>query len=216
MTTPRTALVAGYTGLVGRHLLAQLLAGGAYARIKTVGRRAPPVDDARVEALVTGLENLAGMRERLAADDVFCCLGTTLRAAGSRAAFEQVDFDMVVDLACTAHAAGARRFFLVSALGASANSRVFYNRIKGRAEAAVRAVGYETLHIVRPSLLLGKRDEPRPGEDFAQKLLPALGRLLVGPLAAYRAVPAEEVARALVELAAREQPGVMISTLPLR
>ncbi|MGY0798784.1 NAD(P)H-binding protein [Lysobacter sp. A286] len=221
MTASRTALVAGYTGLVGRHLLAQLLAGRPYANIKyahikAVGRRAPPGDDARVEALVTELGDLAGMRERLAADDVFCCLGTTLRTAGSRAAFEHVDFDMVVDLARAARAAGARRFFLVSALAANANSRVFYNRIKGRAEAAVRAIGYETLHIVRPSLLLGERGESRPGEDFAQKLLPALGRLLVGPLAAYRAVPAEDVARALVELAAREQPGVTISTLPLR
>lgn len=216
MTASRTALVAGYTGLVGRHLLAQLLAGGRYAHIKTVGRRAPPGDDARVEALVRELGDLAGLRERLAADDVFCCLGTTLRAAGSREAFERVDFDMVVDLARIAHAAGARRFFLVSSVGANADSRVFYNRIKGRAEAAVRAIGYETLHIVRPSLLLGKRGDSRPGEDFAQKLLPALGPLLFGPLAAYRAVPAEEVARALVELAAREQPGVTISTLPLR
>lgn len=216
MTTPGTALVAGYTGLVGRHLLAQLLAGGTYAHIKTVGRRAPPAEDARVEALVTELGDLAGMRGRLAAEDVFCCLGTTLRAAGSRAAFRQVDFDMVVDLARTARAAGARRFFLVSALGANANSRVFYNRVKGRVEAAVRAVGYETLHIVRPSLLLGKRDESRPGEDLGQKLLPVLAPLMLGPLAAYRPVLAEDVARALVALAARDQPGVTISTLPLR
>ncbi|MGV8941345.1 MAG: NAD(P)H-binding protein [Lysobacter sp.] len=216
MTAPRTALVAGYTGLVGRNLLAQLLAGGTYTRIRTVGRRAPPGEGARVEALVTELGDLAGMRERLAADDVFCCLGTTLRAAGSRAAFEQVDLDMVVDLARTARAAGEGRFFLVSALGANANSRVFYNRVKGRAEAAVRAIGYDTLHIVRPSLLLGRRDESRPGEDLGQKLLPVLAPLMLGRLAAYRPVPAEDVARALLELAARDQPGVTISTLPLR
>ena len=89
---------------------------------------------------------------------------------------------------------------------------MFYNRIKGRPEAAVNAVGYETLHIVRPSLLLGRRDESRPREDHGQRLLPVLAPMMLGPLAAYRPVPAEDVARALLELAARDQPGVTIST----
>ncbi len=212
----KTALVAGYTGLVGRELLAQMLELGAYGQIKTVGRKPPQASSAQLEAVVTELGDLAPLTDQLAADDVFCCLGTTLRAAGSREAFERVDLDMVVDLARVAYAAGARRFFLLSALSANPQSSVFYNRIKGRVESAVREIGYDTLHIVRPSLLLGKRPEARFAEDIGQCLMPMLNPLLRGRWAKYRAVCAKDVASALLELAERKQTGVIVSTLPLR
>jgi uncharacterized protein YbjT (DUF2867 family) len=199
----RSALIAGYTGLVGRHLLAQLLREGRYERVITVGRRLPEPSHPRLVSIQTELGDLSRHTAALAADDVYCCLGTTMRAAGSRAAFERVDYHMVVDLARVAHAAGARRFFLVSALSASPRSPVFYSRVKGRAEQAVGEVGYNTLHILRPSLLLGERSEHRLGEALAQKLLPLLDRLLPGPLAKYRAVRASEVAAAMLRLAAR-------------
>lgn len=211
-----TALIAGHTGLVGRHLLAGLLQGLRYARVKAVGRRAPALTHSNLEPIITELGALASIGTRLAADDVFCCLGTTLRQAGSRAAFEQVDYHMVVDLARAAHAAGAQRFFLVSSLSASARSRIFYSRVKGRAEDAVSAVGYTSVHILRPSLLLGEHTDPRPGEAIAQKLLPLFSPLLRGPLAIYRPVTGAEVAAALLQLAEDDQAGVTVSTLPLR
>jgi uncharacterized protein YbjT (DUF2867 family) len=211
----KTALVAGYTGLVGSHLLQRLLAEEQYARIVTVGRRAPTLTSQRLESRVLELGDLSRACSALAADDVFCCLGTTIKAAGSRAAFERVDYHMVVDLARAARAAGARRFFLVSSLSANPRSPVYYSRVKGRTEMALREVGFETLHILRPSLLLGDRSESRPGEALAQRLAPLINPLLRGVLTPYRAVAGDDVAAALIQLAARDQPGVTVSTLPL-
>lgn len=212
----RTALLAGHTGLVGRHLLAQLLREGRYDRVLTVGRRLPEQSHPRLASIQTELGDLARQGTALASDDVYCCLGTTMQAAGSKAAFERVDYHMVVDLARAAHAAGAQRFLMVSALSASPRSPVFYSRVKGRAEQAVGEIGYATLHILRPSLLLGERPERRMGEAIAQKLMPLADRLLSGPLAKYRAVRGEDVAAAMVRLAAREDlHGTHVWTLPL-
>ncbi|MGH2521716.1 MAG: NAD(P)H-binding protein, partial [Anaerolineales bacterium] len=130
--------------------------------------------------------------------------------------FERVDYHMVVDLARAAHKAGARRFFVVSAIGASEHSPAFYSRVKGRMEKAVRQLPFEAVHVVRPSLLLGERAERRPGEKLAQLLAPLLGPFLVGPLAKYRAVPAGDVADALVKLARGAATGAHVHHLPLK
>lgn len=211
----RSALVAGHTGLVGSQLLSLLLADAAYGQVKTVGRRAPAQAHPKLAVTVTELGALARLGTQLAADDAFCCLGTTLRAAGSRAAFERVDFHMVVDFARAARAAGAQRFFLVSSLSADPRSPIFYSRVKGRAEQALREVGFEALHIVRPSLLLGARGETRGMEELAQKLMPLFNRVMIGPIAKYRAVRADDVARALIELSRRDSSGAHVHTLPL-
>jgi len=211
----RTAVVAGYTGLVGRHLLTQLLDDPRYAKVIAVGRRSPAVTHAQLETVTSDLADLGKIATRLTADDAFCCLGTTLRAAGSKAAFEAVDYHMVVNFARAAHAAGARRFFMVSSLSADPRSPIYYSRVKGRAEQALRETGFDTLHIVQPSLLLGDRSEKRLGEGLAQMLAPALNPLLLGRLAKYRAVRAEDVAAALLELSRREDRGVFVHTLPL-
>lgn len=216
MTATHTALLAGYTGLVGRHLLTQLLRqSGRYDRVLTVGRRLPEHTHPRLRSIQTELGELSQQRAAIAADDVYCCLGTTMQAAGSKAAFERVDYHMVVDLARAARAAGAQRFFMVSSLSASPRSPVFYSRVKGRAEQALREIGFDTLHILRPSLLLGDRAEARLGEAIAQKLAPLANLLLVGRLAMYRAIASEDVAAAMVELAARDLRGTHVWTLPL-
>ncbi|MEQ1440619.1 NAD(P)H-binding protein [Fontimonas sp. SYSU GA230001] len=212
---PRTALVAGPTGLIGRSLLQDLLRHPAYAEVRALSRRALPVQHERLRVVQTDYYNLAGLGEVLHVDDVYCCLGTTMRAAGSRAAFEDVDYRMVVELARAARGAGARQFLVVSAVGASPRALAFYSRVKGRMEAAVSAIGYEAVHILRPSLLLGARDESRPGEALAQKLAPVLTPLLAGALARYRPVSAADVAGAMIELALREQRGVHVHHLPL-
>lgn len=211
----RSAVVTGYTGLVGKCLVDRLLAGAEYGPITLVGRRAPAQSDQRLRFIQTELGALQRLGTELSADDAYCCLGTTLRAAGSRAAFERVDFHMVVDFARAAHAAGTKRFFLVSSLSADPRSPIFYSRVKGRAEQALGEIGFEALHILRPSLLLGARNEHRPGEAIAQRLMPAFNRLMVGPIAKYRAVRAEDVAEGLLALSRRKSVGVQIHTLPL-
>lgn len=211
----RTALVVGHTGLVGRHLLRGLLDDARYTAVTALGRRAPAIGDPKLQVIQHALDDLRGVRGQLAADDAFCCLGTTIKTAGSKAAFERVDFHMVVDFARAAREAGARRFFLVSSLSASSRSPIYYSRVKGRTEQAVMDIGFETLHILRPSLLLGARDEQRPGEAVAQRLAPVFNALIPRGLRHYRAVSAEDVARALLALAGREAPGTWVHTLPL-
>lgn len=212
---PQTALVAGHTGLVGRHLLRQLLDDDRYARVKAVGRRAPDVSHAKLEYIASDMAGLGKLGDRLAADDVFCALGTTMKAAGSKAAFEKVDYHMVVDLARAAHGAGATRFFVVSSLSASPRSPVYYSRVKGRMEQSLREIGFDRLEIVRPSLLLGDRAESRVGESLAQRVMPLVNPLMVGKLAQYRAIRGEDVAGAMLELAGRDEPGAYVRTLPL-
>ncbi len=213
---PRTALVAGATGMVGTLLLRQLAAGNDYAEVRVLGRRPPAQDHPKFRFIATDFNDLEKHAAALAADDVFCCLGTTLRQAGSQPAFERVDFHMVVDLARAARKAGAKRFLVVSAVGASERSPAFYSRVKGRMETAVAAVGFEAVHVVRPSLLLGERTERRPGEKLAQLAAPLLAPLLAGPLAKYRAVDGNAVATALVQLARRPDTGVHVHHLPLK
>lgn len=211
----RIALVAGATGLVGAALLRLLLARADYREIRALGRRAPRLAASPLRFVATDFSDLAALGAELAVDDVYCCLGTTIRAAGSRAAFERVDFHMVVDLARAAHAAGAKRFLVVSAVGASARSPAFYSRVKARMEQAVAEVPFEAVHIVRPSLLLGERAELRPGERLGQKLAPLLAPLLAGPLSKYRPVRAEDVAGVLLRLAFDDSRGAHTHDLPL-
>ena len=156
------------------------------------------------------LQRLGEHAGRFAVDDVFCCLGTTIRAAGSQAAFRRVDHDYVVDSARVAAAAGARRYLLVTAAGADSRSRFFYNRVKGDAEAGVRAQPFQGVVILRPSLILGPRAERRTAEALAQRVAPALNAVMIGPLRRYRAVEAQAVARAMVRLAKERPRGVRI------
>ncbi len=211
----RTALVAGPTGLVGQHLLQRLLLDPAYTAVRALSRRPLDLRHERLQVVQTDFYHLPSLGAALQVDDVFCCLGTTLNKAGSRAAFEDVDYRMVIELANATQAAGAHQFIAVSAVGASTRSPAFYNRVKGRMEAAVSALNFAAVHIVRPSLLLGSRGEKRPSEEFAQKVSPLLSPLFVGPLLRYRPVAAEDVAEAMLRLALRGEHGVHAHHLPL-
>lgn len=211
----RTALVAGATGLVGSCLLQRLLADARYAQVKALSRRALPLQHAKLQVLHTDFTDLGALHAQLAADDVYCCLGTTMKTAGSREAFERVDYHMVVDLARAARAAGAQRFLVISSVGTSERALAYYSRVKARMEKSVAEVGYAATHILRPSLLRGPRAEHRPGEHYAQQIAPLLNALLRGPLKKYRPVEADEVARSMIELAFRDAVDVHIHDLPL-
>lgn len=204
-----TLLLAGSTGLVGRSLQAQaLVLPGLQALHVLLRRPLATAGDARVRPLVADFRALPALPP---ADAALCALGTTIKAAGSRAAFRAVDFDAVLAFARAARAAGVARLGHVSALGADAGSSVFYNRVKGEAEDALRTLGFETLVIARPSLLLGDRaalgQPPRPGERLAQWLGAPLAPLM--PLS-WRPIGAEVVARALLRTLASAPAGVQV------
>ncbi len=193
----RTAWVIGASGLVGRELLRQLVApASGYASVHALLRRplVPAPDGVQMHVI-----DFSRLPPALpAADDLYCALGTTIKSAGSKPAFRAVDFDAVVGSARAAQAAGVKRMAVVSALGADPNSRVFYNRVKGEMEAALRALRFERLVIARPSLLAGAREAlgqaPRAAERLSLMLLRPISSLLP---ASIRPIDAGVVARAM-------------------
>lgn len=211
----RTALIVGATGLVGAALLDRLLAAPEYGTVIVLGRRAPGISHAKLRFIPSTLADLDGLADPLAADDLFCCLGTTTKAAGGHAGLERVDYTMVLAVARAAQAGGATRFFGVSAAGASATSPAFYSRLKARMERDVAAIGFESTQFFRPSLLLGARSESRPAEALSQKLAPLLAPLCIGPLRQYRPITAQEVADAMLLKARATGSGVQVHALPL-
>lgn len=206
-TPPRRALLLGATGLVGRALLARLLEDAGTARIDALVRRPLPVRNPRLRVRVVDFAAIATLADFPRCDDVFCCLGTTIRSAGSQAAMRGVDVDLVVDCARAARGRGASRLALVSAMGADPTSRVFYNRVKGQMEQAIAKLGFDSTTILRPSLLDGERDDFRPGERFALALARPLGPLIP---AKYRAIPAGAVASAMLHFVRQGTPGVRV------
>jgi uncharacterized protein YbjT (DUF2867 family) len=192
----KTALLAGATGLVGRECLRLLAADAEVAEVRVLARRALPEADRtpRVRQLLADFGDLGAHPEWFKVDWVFCALGTTMKAAGSREAFRRVDHDYPLAIARAALAQGASHFLLVSAMGANPHSPIFYNRVKGELEEALRAIGFASLTIARPSLLLGNRQERRAGEEIAKR---------VGWLFPFgsRPVHASQVALALVRAA---------------
>ncbi|MCX9156462.1 oxidoreductase [Niveibacterium sp. 24ML] len=217
MTRHRSALIAGASGLVGQHLLSDLLHSEAYGRVIALVRRPLAVQHEKLEQRVVDFARLAEA-PALAADDVFCCLGTTIRVAGSEAAFRAVDHDYPLALARLAHASGAQRFLIVSALGADAASKVFYNRVKGETERDIAALGMPACWYLRPSLLDGARTELRPGERIGLLIGRIVAPLMRGSLARYRPIGAATVARAMLRIATRDAaaPGVVESEVIAR
>ena len=201
----RVALVAGATGLVGREILARLLADNSYAAVHCVGRRQPGVTHPKLQVHLSADFTTF---QPPPVDDVFIALGTTIKVAGSQPAFRAVDFDAVLAVARSARAAGARRLGVVSAMGASATSSVFYNRIKGEMEEAVGRLGYDSVVLARPSLLTGDRHALGQPQRAAEKFAATAMRLF-RPLtpANYRAIDAADVAAALVNSVLASPPG---------
>ena len=199
----KTALVAGGSGLVGTEVVRLLLSDPQWERVIALTRRPLAVSHSKLREMplpdLTAVVPLTG-------DALFCCLGTTIKIAGSQAAFRVVDHDLPLALARAARAGSVPHYLLVSALGADPRSRVFYSRVKGELELALSAIGFPRLTIAQPSLLLGQRTEARPGEGLSGLALGLVGPLLVGPLRHLRAIPAATVAAALVAAAGESGP----------
>jgi uncharacterized protein YbjT (DUF2867 family) len=208
MPSPKTALIAGASGLVGGHCLSFLLRSDRYDKVISLGRSPLPTSHPKLIQLTVDFDHLKDHQDQLQANDVFCCLGTTIKKAGSKAKFYKVDYTYVVELARLAASQGATQFLVVSALGAHPKSRIFYNRVKGQMEEAVKQVSFHSVHILQPSVLLGNREESRPMEKVAGMIMGILGFMLFGALKKYRPIEASKVGKAMVHYAAQEKPGI--------
>lgn len=202
----KTVMVAGATGLVGSHVLRQALAHPQVARVVAPTRRALPSHPKLLNPVVD-FERLPEQAEWWAVNAVVCTIGTTMKIAGSREAFYRVDHDLPVRVAQCALRHSAQAFAFNSALGADLRSRVFYSRTKGEVERDLLALGYPSLTLVRPGLIGGDRLEHRPLERVSIGLAQAVRPLLP---ARWRVVPAEAIARTLLEAALMATPGVRV------
>lgn len=168
--TTRKALIVGGSGLIGGFCLQALLNDPTYSEIIAFVRKPILKTHRKLITIITKFENLHVELSNVHVDDVYCCIGTTIKKAGSREAFKKIDFGLVFSVAELMKKQGAEQFLVVSAMGANKNSKVFYNRTKGEMEGELQKVGYSCLRIIRPSLLLGKREDFRLGEKIGVML----------------------------------------------
>ena len=206
----KTAILIGATGLVGGHCLRELLASPAYDKVIAVTRRPLKLRHEKLQTIEIPFDQLGEALADIKADDAFCCLGTTIRQAGTKAEFHKVDYGYAYEFAHRMQANGAGHFLLVSALGARAGSAVFYNRVKGTLENDIRSLGFSCLTIFQPSFLLGDRAEARIGEALGARLSTLIAPLLRGPLRAAHPVKGADLAAAMVAAALSGGKGVRI------
>lgn len=203
------AAIAGYTGLTGFFLSKLILSEKKYEQVYLVGRRKPDQDNPVYSPILTPFESL-GTVETERIDAGFCLLGTTIGKAGSKENFRKVDLEYVTAFAKFCKQNGAHTFHLMSSVGADATSSNFYLRTKGEAEEAVRAIGFTSLYIYRPSMLLGPRQEFRFGEMIGKVLMKVMGFSLIGGMRKYRAIHVQKIAAAMLKDSLRNEKGGFI------
>ncbi|GIP28196.1 oxidoreductase [Paenibacillus sp. J23TS9] len=205
------ALVLGATGLVGGEVVQELLRSEAYEEVRVLSRRPLGIQHPKLLETIIDLEQLEENAEHFfGVRDVFCCLGTTIRKAGSQVKFRKVDLEYPLRAAKISRQQGVKQFLAVSAMGADPSSRVFYNCVKGEAEQVISSVGLPGVHLFRPSLLLGDRKEFRLGEKAGALVMKGLDPLMRGRASKYRAIPAATLARAMVTIAITSTAGTHV------
>jgi uncharacterized protein YbjT (DUF2867 family) len=197
----KTALVFGATGLVGNELTNLLLSDNNYNSVKIFVRKKTELKHPKLTQIVNALENAEEVANEIKGEEVFCCLGTTIKKAGSQKAFERIDLELPVKIAEIASKNGVKKFIIVSSIGANRKSGNFYLRTKGKMEEAVLSQDIEGVYVVRPSILLGKRLESRAGEAFGKVFMGIFSFLMMGSLKKYRGIQAGTVAKAMIRLA---------------
>lgn len=204
------AVVLGATGMVGTQLVRQLAQDPQYGRVTALVRRPLPSPHPEVEQVIADWDRLEEYGHVFQADVVYCCLGTTIKTAGSQQAFRRVDLDYPLAAARLAKQAGAAAFAVISSLGADVKSPFFYSRVKGEMERRLEELGLPSLYILRPSLLLGQRTENRPGEQAAAVISRAMPFIYSGPFRKYKPVEADVVAAAMRGAVRQGESGVRI------
>jgi uncharacterized protein YbjT (DUF2867 family) len=206
----RTALIVGATGLIGKSCLYELLENTSYTKVIALVRKPLAIKHHQLHQLVVNFDELDSLTNELVADDVFCCLGTTIKVAGSQENFRKVDLEYPLKVAELTLQNGATQFLLVSAMGANTQSSIFYNKVKGEVEERIGALGFLSFHIFQPSLLLGARKEFRLGELIGKAIMKGLSFLFIGPIKKYKAIPGATVAKAMVAIALQQKAGLYI------
>jgi uncharacterized protein YbjT (DUF2867 family) len=206
----RSALLLGASGLIGGHLLGLLVADMTYDRVIVPVRKSLSYRHPKLQEVVVDFDHLDKQKDSLRGQDVFCCLGTTIKAAKSQPAFRKVDFTYVEQTASIAAMNGAEQFLLVSSLGADKNSSAFYLRVKGEVEEAIARLPFKAAQIFRPSVLIGVRGQSRFNESFAIMMMKLVSVVLLGRLRRYRAIEAKTVAQAMLTVAKQQNVGVAV------
>jgi uncharacterized protein YbjT (DUF2867 family) len=200
MMTPtnKTALIIGATGLIGNLLTHQLVDSPIYEKVKVLVRKSLPWQHPRLQEIQFDFDHPNGLVTQ--ADDIFCCLGTTIKKAGSQEAFKKVDYQYPLDIARLGLANGATQFAIVTSMGADSTSTFFYNRVKGDVERDLAALNYPSLLIFRPSLLMGSRrqEDSRLAERVAERVMGLLNPLIPDK---YKGIQASKVANAMLTTA---------------
>ncbi len=201
----KTALIIGATGLTGKELCQQLIDDVRYDRIIILVRKQNEIDSNKIEQIVFDFDILKP--SDIYADEFYCCLGTTIKKAGSKEEFLKVDYDYVVNTAKLAYKNGIKNFAVVSAMGANKKSKIFYNRVKGEMEDVISKIGFVKCCILRPSLIIGKRTEFRFGESVAKLIMLAFSFIIP---ARYKAVHAKKIAKTMIDSLNSEKQGLSI------
>lgn len=208
----KTALLFGATGLVGNELLHQLLNEQAYAKVIAPTRRPHHLKDAKLENPVVDFLTLEQYGGKWPCDDVYICLGTTIKKAGGKEAFRRVDFDFIVKSAVVAKAGGANQCLLVSSVGADPESLFFYTKVKGETEEAVKSLGFWATHIFQPGALVGDRDEFRLGEKIGVGVTNFLRNISPSILGDYNPTQVDVLAQRMIEASRLVEGGVRVHT----
>ncbi|OCA85627.1 hypothetical protein A8F94_12155 [Bacillus sp. FJAT-27225] len=206
----KSALILGATGLVGRKLVHVLASMEEYSELRLLLRRPGGFTSPKVKEYVIDMDQMDIHKEIFEVDDLFCCLGTTIKKAGSQEAFRKVDYSYPVQAAKLGLEKGAKQFLVISSMGASKDSRFFYSRVKGELEETLSEFPYETTSIFRPSLLLGEREEFRVGEKIAEWITRPFSAILSGKLVKYAPVQGHIVAKAMAKTALETNRGLQV------
>lgn len=200
----RSALIIGSTGLIGNLLLEELIQSEHYSAIRIFVRQPTGITEPKVEEVTVDFSSPEAFSQLIKGDDLFICLGTTIKKAGSVRGMEEIDRDLPIKIAGLASSNGVKRIAVVSSLGANPGSKNYYLRIKGEMEEGIKKIDFECLAIVRPSMLLGERREKRTGEAVGKIVMRTFSPLLIGKLRKYRAIHGKDVALAMIAILQKE------------
>jgi len=212
----KSAILLGASGGVGSELLKLLLADDRYETVKLFSRSKSDISHEKIEDYVIDLFELEKYKDVFTADEVYCCIGTTKAKTPDKETYKKIDFGIPAAAAKLAKENGISTFLVISAIGADADSSIFYNRIKGEMQDAVLDEGIAKTHILQPSLIVAHRKDNRVMEKIAEGFMWLLNPLLVGNAAKYKSIKAETIARALIKLANNGYRAVIVTSDKIR
>ncbi|WP_071394974.1 NAD-dependent epimerase/dehydratase family protein [Bacillus tuaregi] len=210
MKQKKTALIAGASGLIGNELLHYLLEGAEYDRVTAIVRVPLNITHPKLEEKIISFDEMDHDKELFAVDDVFCCLGTTIKKAKTKEAMYKIDVEYPVQMAQLASEKGAKKFLIVSSLNANPHSSIWYPKMKGQLEEKINQIPFQSIAIMQPSLLLGDRDEFRLGEKAGEIFFTFFACLFIGPLKKYKAIQGRTVSLAMYRIAQMNKTGIHI------